>query len=48
VGSQRFGKKASIKRILIKEPDDPRVSWNDWKKTPEYLVLTNDVPEVLA
>jgi hypothetical protein len=30
-------KKQGIGRILIKEPDDPRVSWNDWKKRPDVF-----------
>jgi hypothetical protein len=30
-------KKQGIKRILIKEPDDPRVSWSDWKKKPDVF-----------
>lgn len=30
-------KKQGMRRILLKEPDDPTVTWSDWRKKPDVL-----------
>jgi hypothetical protein len=39
-GNRRL-KAAGEKRILIMQPDDPRILWTDWKKDPSHFIKGN-------